>query len=387
MMKNKFIVGLVIAAALAGGAWAAHVENTTTKLDYTVSGGGAAKLTNGTTNLQDLKGQEAIGVLTGTNGTILQIGGLYGLAGVSLVTKGPGEGNAYINNIYLYKEGGHIKIKWAYNYPALTGGAVIYQLVANDFSKTASSWTAVPGADFDSTVTSFDLGADDGKNTYYMVAPKIGGTALTTAKMFNLSPAVPGDYLGKDANQTPYVSWPVAKLGLTFAAGESKLIGYPFRSTGSAGFLTKIADIAAQAGLTDGALWYNSNGLLRVNCNSGAWESNLDVGLAAGYWLMSSAAGTYTFTGALISQEFDKGMVLGSDIYSYAIPLGITDATLKIDKGYENGDALWLDNGGLVKYSYTTTGTPGWDGSFTVPNARGFWYQKVSSGAKLQTIP
>lgn len=380
---------MVVLAASA--VRAAHLETAATKLDDTISGGGSNTLQSpdGSIKLQDLKGQEAIGVLG--SGPILYIGGLYALTGGG-GGKGEGEDNAYIKNIYLYKEGANIKVKWTYTYPALTSGAVIYRLVGGDFSKDNTKWSLVPGADVDSTVTSFDLGADDGAAAYYMVAPKIAGAALAKDKMFDTNPAVPGDYLGKDANKTPYISWPVAKIAATFAAGESKLVGYPFRPTGPAGFLTRIADIATQAGLTDGALWYNSNdakGLLKVLCAGGNWEINIDVGLASGYWLMSDAARTYTFTGALISQEYDKNMVLGSDLYSYAFPLGINSATLKIDKGYELNDAIWIDQGGLVKYSYINpaNGINGWDGSFAVPSARGFWYQKVSAEAKFQTIP
>jgi hypothetical protein len=369
-MKNKFIIGLVILAALAGSALATHVESATAKLDYTISGGGTNELTGGGANLQDLKGQEVIGVLTGTDGTILQIGGIYGLVGgVVISAAGVPPGTVPLT---ISRSGKDIKIAWDAKYAnpqiyVMTGDGTGKFQNDNVAGQTAVWALVASGQEFDTTHASDAA-------PYILHKGQVGAASVTgvtnrpEAYYKGLQHGVSASAQGSDQINFPgtylQAAWAVGKLNVNLqgsaAEAGKNYVSIPFNcqqgttignvlGEGS-GTIWQPGDevqykFAAGPSFNTAILSANSTWVDTSNGQTPAWGIDYRFGNIV---ITNAAAKTLTFIGEVVKTNIDIPIYSGAGEAPggktllgmvYPVSLGLASSSLITD-GAANGDMI-----------------------------------------------
>jgi hypothetical protein len=304
------------------------------------------------------------------------------LGGVGGEEKFTLQDNGLIRTIRIFPDPGGTKIIWEYADATVTG-AVIYRWNSTEFSKDHNDW-GNPIADVNAPTKEFvdpSSAASSGHGIFYMVMPKINGTPVARSEMFTT--ATDGNYIGRNASNIPYTSWPVVRYDAQFEAKETKLFALQFVPTSPTGFMSSLSEISAQANFTSGAIWLNQGGLVKLDCVNGAWTGNADIDIGTSFWLKSDTATSYAFTGALVNAAYNKPMLVGADMYSYAFPVDINQASSFVAPEFSKNDSIWVNKGGLLKYDYTDR----WTGDFTLGLSEGFWYKTDAADKLLRTIP
>ena len=208
----------------------------------------------------------------------------------------------------------------------------------------------------------------DGNNAYYRVVPN---SVADITSLFSEDPV----------SRRLYNSITISKVDINLTADRAELITIPVLKYNAAFVQEKNINLVFGSQFRNGFILYNDSGLIRLNCNESVWNSIVEINLGKGYWVTSRENVRLTFVGALVNNYFSP-LSRGLGLYGYPLPQNNNQISLGVSP--QNGDFILLNEGGLVRYNYSSGSWPA--GGFVVPLLKGFWYNNPSSALRYLEI-
>ena len=236
----------------------------------------------------------------------------------------------------------------------------------------------------------------DGNNAYYRVVPN---SVADITSLFSEDPVSRRLYnsitiskvdINLTADRAELITIPVLKYNAAFVQEKNINLVLSSRNVIITGqycyflplfFQCKFHHFPKTGGSRNGFILYNDSGLIRLNCNESVWNSIVEINLGKGYWVTSRENVRLTFVGALVNNYFSP-LSRGLGLYGYPLPQNNNQISLGVSP--QNGDFILLNEGGLVRYNYSSGSWPA--GGFVVPLLKGFWYNNPSSALRYLEI-
>ncbi|MBI5400290.1 hypothetical protein HZB07_06805 [Candidatus Saganbacteria bacterium] len=340
-----------------------------------ITGGGHNNLTAPGYNMIDLKGQGVIGRSTAT-GYEVGLGGIYGWGAV--VPALPETVPAGTVPLTISREANNIKITWDYiRYPqpqifVLTGDG------SGQYTDNTTRWVKVLNNGLVSDWGAF-VSASDTLFHYNQVG-RGSGEVYYKGLQVSIEPA------GRAVAGGPtYLASARAVGKVNVNIGSSyTLLSMPFIPQSGDHRTWLVQDIFGSQ-INAGEIQYNQNGLVRQVCSSRTWP-RIEMGSAKGFWIRSSNPVTCTLIGGVLGEVYTRTIISGYDLYGYPHPTQlriIAREAQSLGIAPVNDDEVQLiSGGGLVRHVFSS----GWDASFTVDAARGYWYRNLLSTPRVFTV-